>query len=155
MIDRLFAGVNDHLANVPNSDDIFHLSHKIWWYESKWYLKTVFGNYISLDHKNDSNTIVGVTYQSTYAFRPFLYGPTAQQERLYILQNFQYNAQVNTIFVSKVRIQTSWLECLIVSEVNCSGRSYLLWQSITSFLKKILKFKIKELISNKCKKACK
>lgn len=34
--------------------------------------------------------------------RPFLYGPTSQQERMHILQNFQSNPQVNTIFVSKV-----------------------------------------------------
>lgn len=42
-----------------------------------------------------------------YAIRlqkPFIYGPTSQNERMQILQNFQYNPRVNTIFVSKVRI---------------------------------------------------
>lgn len=33
---------------------------------------------------------------------PFLYGETSQAERMNILQNFQYNPKVNTIFVSKV-----------------------------------------------------
>lgn len=33
---------------------------------------------------------------------PFIYGPTSQQERLQILQNFQHNPKVNCIFVSKV-----------------------------------------------------
>ncbi|AOA61137.1 RNA polymerase transcription factor TFIIH holoenzyme component [Komagataella phaffii CBS 7435] len=34
--------------------------------------------------------------------KPFIYGSTPQQERMNILQNFQYNDQVNTIFLSKV-----------------------------------------------------
>ncbi|VDD92592.1 unnamed protein product [Enterobius vermicularis] len=34
--------------------------------------------------------------------KPFLYGETGQTERMRILQNFQYNPKVNTIFVSKV-----------------------------------------------------
>lgn len=34
--------------------------------------------------------------------KPFLYGETGQNERMKILQNFQYNPKVNTIFVSKV-----------------------------------------------------
>lgn len=33
---------------------------------------------------------------------PFIYGPTSQNERLQILQNFQHNPKVNCIFVSKV-----------------------------------------------------
>lgn len=33
---------------------------------------------------------------------PYIYGPTSQNERLQILQNFQHNPKVNTIFVSKV-----------------------------------------------------
>ena len=40
-----------------------------------------------------------------YAIRlncPYIYGPTSQNERLQILQNFQHNPKVNTIFVSKV-----------------------------------------------------
>ena len=34
--------------------------------------------------------------------KPFLYGSTSQNERMQILQNFQFNPSVNTIFVSKV-----------------------------------------------------
>ncbi|KAF6067095.1 DNA repair helicase rad25 family protein [Candida albicans] len=40
-----------------------------------------------------------------YALRlgkPFIYGSTPQQERMKILQNFQHNDQINTIFLSKV-----------------------------------------------------
>ena len=34
--------------------------------------------------------------------KPYLYGETSQQERIKILQNFQFNPKINTIFVSKV-----------------------------------------------------
>ncbi|GAB6033300.1 hypothetical protein CHUAL_013071 [Chamberlinius hualienensis] len=34
--------------------------------------------------------------------RPYIFGPTSQQERMQILQNFKYNPKVSTIFVSKV-----------------------------------------------------
>lgn len=34
--------------------------------------------------------------------KPFIFGSTPQQERMNILQNFQYNDQINTIFLSKV-----------------------------------------------------
>lgn len=34
--------------------------------------------------------------------KPFIYGSTPQQERMTILQNFQYNDRVSTIFLSKV-----------------------------------------------------
>ncbi|KXJ10571.1 TFIIH basal transcription factor complex helicase XPB subunit [Exaiptasia diaphana] len=34
--------------------------------------------------------------------KPFIYGPTSQGERINILQNFQHNPLVNTIFISKV-----------------------------------------------------
>lgn len=34
--------------------------------------------------------------------KPFIYGDTPQQERMTILKNFQFNDQVNTIFLSKV-----------------------------------------------------
>lgn len=34
--------------------------------------------------------------------KPFIYGSTPQQERMTILQNFQHNDQINTIFLSKV-----------------------------------------------------
>ncbi|XP_078573566.1 general transcription and DNA repair factor IIH helicase/translocase subunit XPB-like [Branchiostoma floridae x Branchiostoma japonicum] len=34
--------------------------------------------------------------------KPFIYGPTSQGERMHVLQNFQHNPKVNTIFISKV-----------------------------------------------------
>ncbi|KAL6947509.1 DNA repair helicase RAD25 [Hanseniaspora osmophila] len=34
--------------------------------------------------------------------KPFIYGSTPQNERMKILQNFQYNDKINTIFLSKV-----------------------------------------------------
>ncbi|KAG0231864.1 DNA repair helicase RAD25 [Actinomortierella wolfii] len=34
--------------------------------------------------------------------KPFIYGETSQQERVRILQNFQHNPKINTIFLSKV-----------------------------------------------------
>ncbi|SCU83391.1 LAMI_0C03026g1_1 [Lachancea mirantina] len=34
--------------------------------------------------------------------KPFIFGSTPQQERMNILQNFQFNDQINTIFLSKV-----------------------------------------------------
>ena len=34
--------------------------------------------------------------------KPFIYGPTSQVERMKILQHFQHNPSVNTIFLSKV-----------------------------------------------------
>ncbi|QLG74083.1 hypothetical protein HG535_0F05950 [Zygotorulaspora mrakii] len=34
--------------------------------------------------------------------KPFIFGATPQQERMNILQNFQFNDQINTIFLSKV-----------------------------------------------------
>jgi len=33
---------------------------------------------------------------------PFIYGPTGQQERMQIIQNFKHNPKVRTIFISKV-----------------------------------------------------
>ncbi len=35
-------------------------------------------------------------------FRPYICGKTSQSERIQILQNFQHNPRINTIFVSKV-----------------------------------------------------
>ena len=33
---------------------------------------------------------------------PYIYGPTGQQERMQIIQNFKHNPAVRTIFISKV-----------------------------------------------------
>lgn len=43
-----------------------------------------------------------ITYIVALSFRPYIYGPTAQGERMQILQNFKHNPKINTIFISKV-----------------------------------------------------
>lgn len=40
--------------------------------------------------------------QCSVLLRPYIYGPTAQGERMQILQNFKHNPKINTIFISKV-----------------------------------------------------
>jgi len=45
--------------------------------------------------------------------RPYLFGPTSHSERIHILQNFQNNPKVNTIFVSKVHLCLSHLTLVI------------------------------------------
>lgn len=60
-------------------------------------------------HENRSDKVI-VFSDNVFALRhyaikmnkPFIYGPTSQNERLQILQNFKLNPKVNTIFVSKV-----------------------------------------------------
>jgi DNA excision repair protein ERCC-3 len=62
-----------------------------------------------------------------YAIRlekPFLYGDTSQNERMQILQNFQYNPKVNTIFVSKVADTSFDLpEANVLIQVSSHGGS--------------------------------
>ena len=56
--------------------------------------------------------------------KPFLYGPTSQSERLHILQNFQLNPHVNTIFVSKVADNSFDLpEANVLIQVSSQGGS--------------------------------
>ncbi|QQP40823.1 Uncharacterized protein FKW44_015004, partial [Caligus rogercresseyi] len=49
-----------------------------------------------------SDNVYALKHYATKLHRPFIYGPTSQNERIQILQNFKYNPKVNTIFVSKV-----------------------------------------------------
>lgn len=74
-------------------------------------------------HENRGDKII-VFSDNVYALqeyalklgKPFIYGATPQLERMNILQNFQYNDQVNTIFLSKVgdtSIDLPELTCLI------------------------------------------
>ncbi|KAL3831263.1 hypothetical protein ACJMK2_023037 [Sinanodonta woodiana] len=62
-----------------------------------------------------------------YAIRlhkPYLYGPTSQGERLQILQNFQHNPKVNTIFVSKVADTSFDLpEANVLIQISAHGGS--------------------------------
>uniref|UniRef100_A0A914MQR0 General transcription and DNA repair factor IIH helicase/translocase subunit XPB n=1 Tax=Meloidogyne incognita TaxID=6306 RepID=A0A914MQR0_MELIC len=56
--------------------------------------------------------------------KPFLFGQTSQQERMKILQNFQYNPRVNTIFVSKVADTSFDLpEANVLIQISAHGGS--------------------------------
>ncbi|VDO79902.1 unnamed protein product [Onchocerca flexuosa] len=56
--------------------------------------------------------------------KPFLYGETGQNERMKILQNFQYNPKVNTIFVSKVADTSFDLpEANVLIQISAQGGS--------------------------------
>ena len=49
-----------------------------------------------------SDNVFALKHYAKKLNKPFIYGPTSQNERIQILQNFKYNPKVNTIFVSKV-----------------------------------------------------
>lgn len=49
-----------------------------------------------------SDNVFALKHYAIKMNRPYIYGPTSQQERMQILQNFKFNPKVNTIFVSKV-----------------------------------------------------
>ncbi|CAN3353905.1 general transcription and DNA repair factor IIH helicase/translocase subunit XPB/Ssl2p [Diutina catenulata] len=49
-----------------------------------------------------SDNVYALVQYALKLHKPFIYGSTPQQERMRILQNFQHNDQVNTIFLSKV-----------------------------------------------------
>uniref|UniRef100_A0A183CD93 General transcription and DNA repair factor IIH helicase/translocase subunit XPB n=1 Tax=Globodera pallida TaxID=36090 RepID=A0A183CD93_GLOPA len=56
--------------------------------------------------------------------KPYLYGATSQAERMKILQNFQYNPKVNTIFVSKVADTSFDLpEANVLVQISAHGGS--------------------------------
>ncbi|ELU17809.1 hypothetical protein CAPTEDRAFT_153297 [Capitella teleta] len=56
--------------------------------------------------------------------KPYLYGPTSQSERIHILQNFQHNPKVNTIFVSKVADNSFDLpEANVLIQISSHGGS--------------------------------
>ncbi|XP_038044860.1 general transcription and DNA repair factor IIH helicase subunit XPB-like [Patiria miniata] len=49
-----------------------------------------------------SDNVFALKHYAIAMDKPYIYGPTSQGERLQILQNFQHNPLVNTIFISKV-----------------------------------------------------
>ncbi|CAO1306730.1 unnamed protein product [Diamesa serratosioi] len=49
-----------------------------------------------------SDNVFALKHYAIKMNKPFIYGPTLQNERIQILQNFKFNHKVNTIFVSKV-----------------------------------------------------
>lgn len=49
-----------------------------------------------------SDNVFALKHYALKLNKPYIYGPTSQNERIQILQNFKFNQKVNTIFVSKV-----------------------------------------------------
>ncbi|XP_015113194.1 general transcription and DNA repair factor IIH helicase subunit XPB isoform X2 [Diachasma alloeum] len=49
-----------------------------------------------------SDNVFALKHYAIKMNKPYIYGPTSQNERIQILQNFKFNVKVNTIFVSKV-----------------------------------------------------
>lgn len=49
-----------------------------------------------------SDNVFALKAYALYLRKPFIYGPTSQQERMLVLQQFQSNPNINTIFISKV-----------------------------------------------------
>ncbi|XP_039755956.1 general transcription and DNA repair factor IIH helicase subunit XPB [Pararge aegeria] len=49
-----------------------------------------------------SDNVFALRHYAVKMNKPYIYGPTSQNERIQILQNFKFNPKVNTIFVSKV-----------------------------------------------------
>lgn len=49
-----------------------------------------------------SDNVFALRHYAIKMNKPYIYGPTSQNERIQILQNFKFNPKVNTIFVSKV-----------------------------------------------------
>lgn len=49
-----------------------------------------------------SDNVYALQSYATKLKKPFIHGSTSQQERLRVLQNFQHNPAMNTLFLSKV-----------------------------------------------------
>lgn len=71
-----------------------------------------------------SDNIFGLISYAKKLGRPYIYGPTSQGERLQILQNFQFNPKLNTIFVSKIADTSFDLpEANVLIQVSSHGGS--------------------------------
>ncbi|XP_037562535.1 general transcription and DNA repair factor IIH helicase subunit XPB [Dermacentor silvarum] len=71
-----------------------------------------------------SDNVFSLKHYAIKMNRPYIYGPTSQQERMQILQNFKYNPKVNTIFVSKVADTSFDLpEANVLIQVSAHGGS--------------------------------
>ncbi|XP_064647287.1 general transcription and DNA repair factor IIH helicase subunit XPB-like [Lineus longissimus] len=71
-----------------------------------------------------SDNVFALKAYATRMNKPYLYGPTSQGERLNILQNFQHNPKVNTIFVSKVADNSFDLpEASVLIQISSHGGS--------------------------------
>ncbi|KAK7498462.1 hypothetical protein BaRGS_00010416 [Batillaria attramentaria] len=71
-----------------------------------------------------SDNVFALQHYAVTLNKPYLYGPTTQGERLQILQNFQHNPKVNTIFVSKVADTSFDLpEANVLIQISAHGGS--------------------------------
>ncbi|BFY97438.1 hypothetical protein BsWGS_00478 [Bradybaena similaris] len=71
-----------------------------------------------------SDNVFALKHYAVKLNKPYLYGPTSQNERLQILQNFQHNPKVNTIFVSKVADTSFDLpEANVLIQISAHGGS--------------------------------
>lgn len=71
-----------------------------------------------------SDNVFALQHYAVSLNKPYLYGPTTQGERLQILQNFQHNPKVNTIFVSKVADTSFDLpEANVLIQISAHGGS--------------------------------
>nr|CDS33055.1 rad25:xp B DNA repair helicase [Hymenolepis microstoma] len=71
-----------------------------------------------------SDNVFALQYYAKKLGRPYIYGPTSQSERMQILQNFQFNPNVSTIFVSKVADNSFDLpEATVLIQISMQGGS--------------------------------
>jgi len=71
-----------------------------------------------------SDNVFALKHYAVKLNKPYLYGPTSQGERLSVLQNFQHNPKVNTIFVSKVADTSFDLpEANVLIQISAHGGS--------------------------------
>ncbi|KAI6191482.1 General transcription and DNA repair factor IIH helicase subunit XPB [Aphelenchoides bicaudatus] len=71
-----------------------------------------------------SDNVFALKKYALHLKKPFLFGDTSQSERLKILQNFQYNPKVSTMFVSKVADTSFDLpEANVLIQISAHGGS--------------------------------
>ncbi len=71
-----------------------------------------------------SDNVFALKHYAKKLHKPFIYGPTSQNERIQILQNFKFNPKVNTIFVSKVADTSFDLpEANVLIQISSNGVS--------------------------------
>ncbi|OXA46697.1 general transcription and DNA repair factor IIH helicase subunit XPB [Folsomia candida] len=71
-----------------------------------------------------SDNVYALKHYAMKLGKPFIYGPTSQQERLQILQNFKFNPKINTVFVSKVADTSFDLpEANVLIQISSQGGS--------------------------------
>jgi DNA excision repair protein ERCC-3 len=49
-----------------------------------------------------SDNLFALQHYATTMVKPYIYGDTSNQERIHILENFQHNESINTLFLSKI-----------------------------------------------------